>query len=119
MLDITTPKFMEILIKDDGKVVWINTEHGCQFRACQIKILVINDNRITKQINNQEKAIRQDKCKTFFGTYPIRSLNGRGEMGIHMPSIFTGEYGIYSEDNGETITLVRMGDRSRKGYDPL
>ena len=49
--------------------------------------------------------------KTFFGVYPIRSLNGRSEMGIHIPSIFTGEYGIYSEDNGETITLVRMGDR--------
>jgi len=56
--------------------------------------------------------------KTFFGTYPIRSLNGRGEMGIHMPSIFTGEYGIYSEDNGETIMLVRMGDRGSKRIDP-
>ena len=180
MLDITTPKFMEILIKDDGNVVWINTEHGCQFRACQIKILVINDNRTTKQINNHEKVIRQDERnkvydehgilhgenarrfheylsrdptddvrtqylesskrayaiierekqeKTefastrtikskFFGTYPIRSLNGRGEMGIHIPSIFTGEYGIYSEDNGETITLIRMGDRRIKDKTP-
>jgi hypothetical protein len=54
------------------------------------------------------------KSKTFFGTYPVRMLNGRKEMGIHIPSIFTGEYGIYSEDNGETITLVRMGERREK-----
>lgn len=54
------------------------------------------------------------ESKTFFGTYPVRSLNGRGEMGIHLPAIFTGMYGIYSEDNGEIITLIRMGNRKKK-----
>ena len=56
--------------------------------------------------------------KTFFGTYPVRLLNGRSEMGIHIPSIFTGMYGIYTEDNGETITLIRMGDRRIKDKTP-
>jgi hypothetical protein len=44
-VDITAPDCVEIRIKDDGKVVWINTENGCQFRACQIKHLEVIDER--------------------------------------------------------------------------
>jgi hypothetical protein len=44
-VDITAPECVEILIKNNGKVVWINTENGCQFRACQIKHLEVIDER--------------------------------------------------------------------------
>lgn len=44
-LDITAPDCVEIIIKDNGKVVWINTENGCQFRASQIKHLEVIDER--------------------------------------------------------------------------
>jgi hypothetical protein len=44
-VDITAPECVEIIIKNDGKVVWINTENGCQFRACQIKVLEVKDER--------------------------------------------------------------------------
>jgi hypothetical protein len=54
MPDITAPKFVEIQIKDDGKVVWINTENGCQLRACQIKVLELNDHRTNKQAGEPE-----------------------------------------------------------------
>ncbi len=46
MLDITAPDYVEIVIKEDGKVVWINTG-GCVFRACRIGQLVIEDRRTT------------------------------------------------------------------------
>lgn len=44
-LDLTAPECVEIRIKNDGKVVWVNTENGCQFRACQIKHLELVDER--------------------------------------------------------------------------
>lgn len=45
MLDLTAPECVEIIIKNNGKVVWINTENGCQFRACQIKHFELKDER--------------------------------------------------------------------------
>ncbi len=45
MIDISKPEVIEILIKTDGKVIWINTENGCIFRACCIKKLIVNDGR--------------------------------------------------------------------------
>jgi len=57
MKDITAPAFVQIQIKKDSKVVWINTENGCQFRACQIKFLEVNDHRINKS------ECEQDDCR--------------------------------------------------------
>ena len=47
MLDITKPKFVEIDIRNDGKVVWINIDGICRLRACRIgkDRLVVNDRR--------------------------------------------------------------------------
>ena len=28
---------LEVSIRDDGKVLWINTQHGCLVRICSIK----------------------------------------------------------------------------------
>lgn len=39
MLDITAPDSVEVLIRDDKKVVWVNVDGICRFRACRIKKL--------------------------------------------------------------------------------
>lgn len=45
MLDITGADEVEILIRNDGKVIWININSVCVFRACKIKNLILNDRR--------------------------------------------------------------------------
>lgn len=45
MKDITAPDVVEVEIRSDGKVVWINVDGKCALRACRIKRLVINDGR--------------------------------------------------------------------------
>ena len=49
MIDITKPDVIEILIKENGKVIWINGIEGCLLRACQIKKLILNDERKLKE----------------------------------------------------------------------
>lgn len=44
-LDVTEPQSVEILIRHDGKTVWINVNGTCLLRACRIKRLVLNDER--------------------------------------------------------------------------
>ena len=36
-LDITAPDHVEITIRDDGKVVWINVDAVCVLRICRAK----------------------------------------------------------------------------------
>jgi hypothetical protein len=45
MLDITAPEVLEVVIGAGGETVWINGPEKCLFRACQIKRLVVHDNR--------------------------------------------------------------------------
>jgi len=45
VLDVTAPEVLEIRIKWDGKVVWINIDGICRFRSCQIKTLIVEDDR--------------------------------------------------------------------------
>jgi len=46
MLDITAPKVVDITIRSDGKVVWVNVDGICRFRACRIQeTLVVHDER--------------------------------------------------------------------------
>jgi len=45
MIDVTGPEVVEISIRRDGKVVWVNVDGICLFRACQIKILSLEDHR--------------------------------------------------------------------------
>lgn len=39
MLDITGADLVEVLIRGDNKVVWVNVNGECVFRVCQIKEL--------------------------------------------------------------------------------
>ena len=45
MLEITEAKSVEIRIREDGKVIWVNTEEGCVCRISKIGDLVIIDER--------------------------------------------------------------------------
>lgn len=45
MLDITAPNLVEIQIRSDGKVIWINVDGACLLRCCRIETLVLNDER--------------------------------------------------------------------------
>lgn len=44
-LDITSPEGVEIVIRGDSKVVWVNVNGICMLRACRIKKLVLDDQR--------------------------------------------------------------------------
>lgn len=48
MKDVTGPAHITVEIREDGKVLWINDEKECLFRACQIGELNIVDNRPKK-----------------------------------------------------------------------
>jgi hypothetical protein len=45
MLDITAPANVEVEIKGDGNVIWVNVDGVCRFRACRIGALRIRDYR--------------------------------------------------------------------------
>lgn len=45
MLDITAPQVIEVEVREDGKVLWINIDGICRLRVCQINELVITDRR--------------------------------------------------------------------------
>jgi hypothetical protein len=45
MEDVIAPEVVEILIRGDGEVVWVNVDGICKFRACQIKVLIVEDRR--------------------------------------------------------------------------
>jgi hypothetical protein len=44
MQDITA-EGVEVIIRKDGKVLWVNTEEGCVLRISNIKDVVIEDDR--------------------------------------------------------------------------
>ncbi len=45
MTDITAPGVVEVSVRDDGKVVWVNVDGKCELRACQIGAIVLDDRR--------------------------------------------------------------------------
>ena len=44
--DITGSEVVEVAIRDDGKVLWVNSEKGCVLRICRIKQFVLDDRRM-------------------------------------------------------------------------
>lgn len=46
-LDITKPDIgVDITIKEDGKIIWVNVDGICILRICQIPNLIVQDRRI-------------------------------------------------------------------------
>jgi hypothetical protein len=43
MLDITAPKLVEVQIRHDQKVIWVNVNGTCALRCCQVEHLVLPD----------------------------------------------------------------------------
>jgi len=50
MLDVTAPENVEIQIKGDGKVIWIDVNGICVFRACRIGELTLNADEYLKNL---------------------------------------------------------------------
>lgn len=77
--DITSD-IVEIRIRNDSAVMWVNTEYGCVLRICQIKQLVLEDERPNDilwcsgcgSLRRAEKPVLNSKC------YPGRSHNWIG-----------------------------------------
>jgi hypothetical protein len=46
ILDIRAPQSVEIQIRYDGRVVWVNVDGICRFRSCRIGELTITDERV-------------------------------------------------------------------------
>ncbi len=44
MLDLVA-EVVEVQVREDGRVLWVNTLQGCQLRICGIKVLVVEDER--------------------------------------------------------------------------
>lgn len=44
-LDITGTDLVEVEVRADGTVLWVNTPFGCKLRICRIGKLVITDHR--------------------------------------------------------------------------
>jgi hypothetical protein len=47
MVDITAPKGVQVQIRADGKVLWVNVDGKCVLRCCQIEVLDVEDARDT------------------------------------------------------------------------
>lgn len=45
MQDITAPEIVEIEIRRDGKIVWINVDGVAALRACRVENLTVIDHR--------------------------------------------------------------------------
>jgi len=45
-VDVTGADVVEISIREDGKVVWINVDGMCACRVCRIGEIIIDDRRV-------------------------------------------------------------------------
>lgn len=41
-LDITGATIVEVKVRDDGKVLWVNIDGVCRLRVCRIETLALN-----------------------------------------------------------------------------
>jgi hypothetical protein len=49
-LDITGATTVQVVIREDGNVLWVNTEQGCVLRICRITGEVLLDDR--REVND-------------------------------------------------------------------
>lgn len=45
MVDITGPEVVEVVIRHDGTVVWVNVDGVCRLRCSKAKTLIVEDQR--------------------------------------------------------------------------
>ena len=47
LTDITAPEHVEVVVREDGKVLWVNVDGECRLRICRItKQPTIRDQRL-------------------------------------------------------------------------
>lgn len=56
MLDITAPKVVEVQVRFDQKVVWVNVDGKCALRCCQVGHVVMPDNTDCDGTDNAHPA---------------------------------------------------------------
>lgn len=44
-LDLTGPGVVQVEIREDGTVLWVNVDGICKLRACRIGKITVEDNR--------------------------------------------------------------------------
>jgi hypothetical protein len=56
-IDITRPKAVEVRLRNDGSVLWINVDGVCVLRCCQIKNMELIDERTNGAFNLSDEII--------------------------------------------------------------
>lgn len=77
-IDLTGPELVQIEIKSDGKVLWVNVDGVCVFRACRIKYLTVSDNR-----NKTERSLRGFKRMKIQGAEVRAKKVGKNVVEVH------------------------------------
>lgn len=58
MIDITSPEYpVEVAIRYDGEVLWVNVDGKCVLRICQIPALILDDNRNAQTIRRNLRKL--------------------------------------------------------------
>ena len=53
MIDLTAPKYVEVVIDKPGKIVWVNVDGICRLRCCQVDEIHLTDDRPKKKARNK------------------------------------------------------------------
>jgi len=68
-VDITGAELLEIVIRRDGKVIWLNDAKGCLVRICRIKgHITIRDDRQYKKVGRSTMIVGNKELRI-----PVRS----------------------------------------------
>lgn len=60
-LDVASEDIVEILLKRDGKTIWVNTKSGCILRISNIKHLIVTDARAKKETWDDIESPMEEK----------------------------------------------------------
>jgi hypothetical protein len=63
-IDLAQPEVVEVNIRHDAKVLWVNVDGVCRFRVCNIKKFILDDMRPVdiNPLLKQEKRSRRKKA---------------------------------------------------------
>lgn len=59
-VDVTAPQDVEVKIRSDGKVVWVNVDGICLFRVCRIQNLTVSDERDSDDSDDDSECLLPD-----------------------------------------------------------
>lgn len=68
MLDITAPEVVEVRLRDDNKVLWVNVDGFCRLRICQIGAIALHVINLAEREKIEEeirKELKEGELKGF------------------------------------------------------